>query len=687
MQGPLVVSRDWNHSVKFKPTFSIQPITILIITGLLLSLFSIFALIEFTQSRQAILRMMEDEGLVLLDALMAGAERSILAYEALENQMQDRILNTAYGIEALDYQSERGPLDLGSMAQRIGVSRIDLYDPQGRLEITSQTGRSSSEDTDIRTGDWIPPLQAGKDSVIIGLKGTITRDSRYFVAVRRRKGGAVVVSSEAENLLNLRREVGPGRFLQEIAGRPGVRDMVLQDTLGIRMASRGVRQMNSIRQDPFLMNLFRTEGQDSRIHVFEGSQGFEIVASFSVEGQQWGLFRIALSMTAYQNLLRSARIRLGLIAVSLIFLGIVGLGLVMTTQNVKVLQNAYLQVQTHTGEILQNLKDAVVAVNSGGKLTVFNKAAETIYETAQASVIGKSIPDLDLPLETLKETLKTGHEIKALEDRCTIKNKLKILRLNTSVVREAGNIDVVILVATEITREWHLEKQIRRQEKLEAMAALASGVAHEVRNPINAIGMIAQRFRKEFTPVSDKAEFMALAEVMNQEVKRIDRIIEQFLKFSRPPELRLKPLKISRLLRNIKIVFQSMAEAQNIEFQLEVRDDAVLNLDQDQLKQAILNLLKNSLEACRVKDRIRLLGTIEDKMYGLIVEDTGRGIPEAEFHRIFDLYYTTKPEGTGIGLPMAAQIIQGHGGSIEVKSRPEKGTVFRIELPLAKTEK
>ena len=175
--------------MKFKPKFSVQPITILIITVLLLSLFSLFALIEFTQSRQSILRIMEDEGLVLLDALMAGAERSILAYEALENQMQDRMLNTAYEIEALDYQSGARPLDLKSMAERLGVSRIDLFDQQGKQQMTSLSENIATADMVIRTEDWMTPLRAGKDSVIIGLKGRITRDSRYLVAVRRRKGG------------------------------------------------------------------------------------------------------------------------------------------------------------------------------------------------------------------------------------------------------------------------------------------------------------------------------------------------------------------------------------------------------------------------------------------------------------------------------------------------------------------
>ena len=173
---------------------------------------------------------------------------------------------------------------------------------------------------------------------------------------------------------------------------------------------------------------------------------------------------------------------------------------------------------------------------------------------------------------------------------------------------------------------------------------------------------------------------------MNHEVKRIDRIIEQFLKFARPSALQMKPQEIGNLLRDVGIVFQGMAESQHVQFQVHIEEDAVLNLDRDQMKQAIMNLLKNSLEACHAKDRIRLSGIPEENIYRLAVEDTGQGIPETELHRIFDLYYTTKPEGSGIGLPMVAQIIQGHGGSIEVKSQLKKGTLIQIELPLTETE-
>ena len=111
------------------------------------------------------------------------------------------------------------------------------------------------------------------------------------------------------------------------------------------------------------------------------------------------------------------------------------------------------------------------------------------------------------------------------------------------------------------------------------------------------------------------------------------------------------------------------------------------NLDQDQMRQAILNCLKNSLEACDSGDQICLTGSLEEHIYTLMIEDSGHGIPESELNRIFDLYYTTKPEGTGIGLPMVAQIIQGHEGTIEVKSQPGEGTLIHIELPEAKPGK
>ncbi len=320
-------------------------------------------------------------------------------------------------------------------------------------------------------------------------------------------------------------------------------------------------------------------------------------------------------------------------------------------------------------------------------MTVFNNAAESIFQMPRESVINHPVRDIETScFQYLVESLKTGKEVRALEERCLILNHWKSLRLNTSVVRNAsGIIDSAILVATDITHQRELEEQIQREAKLQAMGALASGVAHEVRNPINAIGMIAQRFRKEFRPVRDEEEYTLLTETMHQEVKRIDRIIRQFLEFSKPPSLHLSRVSVTRLFEDAAAVFSSSAAAAGVGFHMQA-ETVFLQLDADQMKQVLLNLLQNSLDACRPGNEIRLSGRSEGPDYLFCVMDNGTGIPPEALKRIFDLYYTTKPDGTGIGLPMVAQIVQAHGGTVHAESE-DGSTRFTIRLPKPDPEK
>ncbi|MBN2105709.1 PAS domain-containing protein [bacterium] len=664
---------------------SIQPVTLFVVTLILLTMFSVFALIEFFQSKHEILSIMEDEGLVLLDALMAGAERSVLAYEALESQMQNRLMDHAYAFETFDYHTYLNPEKINALATTFNLFRIEILNTRGVSIFRSGADLPAKIDDTQLIPKWLAPLFHGNgDSVLTGFgEGKYGRNSRYAVAVRRRRGGAIVVDADVMVLLEMRREVGPGRFVQEIGSRSGVVYVVLQDTLGIQMASRSVQQISSILKDPFLLRIFQEHGQASRIASFNHQEVFEIAASFHVEDQQIGLFRIGLTMNAYRSLMKSARIRLLFIGISLLFLGIVGFALVVVTQNVRLLSESYKQIQTHTGEILQNLEDAVVAVDGAGIITVFNSAAESIYQLRRDTVIGTRISEYSLScFELLKETLTTGEQIKAQENQCEIQNQQLILRLSTSVIRNSSKIiDAAILVASDITEQRQLEKQLQRQEKLQAMGALASGVAHEVRNPINAIGMIAQRFQKEFQPKKDLKEYQKLTRAMREEVGRINGIIQQFLEFAKPPALQCRILSIEKLFDDVHAVFNSSATSKKVIFEVKVNDQVVLDMDFDQMKQALLNLLNNGLDACRPGDRLNMSGYLENQSYIIEIKDTGRGIPESELGRIFDLYYTTKAEGTGIGLPMVVQIIQGHGGTIEVHSELNHGSCFKIRLP------
>jgi signal transduction histidine kinase len=222
----------------------------------------------------------------------------------------------------------------------------------------------------------------------------------------------------------------------------------------------------------------------------------------------------------------------------------------------------------------------------------------------------------------------------------------------------------------------------QRKDRMTAMGELASGVAHEIRNPLNAIGMIVQRFEREFMPTEGVEEYRTLARTVRSEVDRVNAIIRQFLDFARPPKLYRKSVDLDMFLDETATIVASKAEAKGIALHREFGGGGILSLDREQMKQAVLNLLINAIDATPAGGRIALRSVVGDKGVVVVeVTDTGSGIPQELRNRIFDPYFTTKEEGMGMGLSLTHRIVAEHGGSIEVESEVGKGSTFRIKVP------
>ncbi|HEB83682.1 MAG TPA: PAS domain-containing sensor histidine kinase, partial [Bacteroidetes bacterium] len=219
------------------------------------------------------------------------------------------------------------------------------------------------------------------------------------------------------------------------------------------------------------------------------------------------------------------------------------------------------------------------------------------------------------------------------------------------------------------------------RQRLAAMGSLASGVAREIRNPLNTVTMAAQRLDREFTPVEDAEEYHRLLHSMRGESSRIERIIEEFLRFARPPELVLTLGSLEVALGELAETFRPSCEARGVRFEVDLQPVPEFPFDSDQVKQAALNLLRNALDAAPDEGGIvRLVTRATENGAVIEVEDNGPGIPEEERGRIFDLYFTTKPDGTGVGLAMVHRIAVEHGGRVEVDDSPLAGAAFRIML-------
>jgi signal transduction histidine kinase len=230
-----------------------------------------------------------------------------------------------------------------------------------------------------------------------------------------------------------------------------------------------------------------------------------------------------------------------------------------------------------------------------------------------------------------------------------------------------------------------IERQLEKAERLSSLGQLAAGVAHEIRNPLNAISMATQRLKRDFIPVdSSKTEdFQNLSGVIRDEIKRLNGIIEEFLTFSKSRRLELSNFSVTEVLQKIVSLIREEASTRGITIETKWREaPAIIPMDINKLQQAFLNLIKNAMESLTAEGEIIITVDKEGKNYIVVsISDTGCGMTTEEIERIFNPEYTTKEKGLGLGIPLACEIIRGHGGDIRVISRKGKGTTFEVVLP------
>jgi len=228
-----------------------------------------------------------------------------------------------------------------------------------------------------------------------------------------------------------------------------------------------------------------------------------------------------------------------------------------------------------------------------------------------------------------------------------------------------------------------MEGKLRQAQRLSALGNLAAGVAHDVRNPLNAIKLLSSHalsmLETEEHPAGKSLH------TIRTEVDRLEEIVSSFLSLARETELCREPRELEPLLQECVRLFQKDAEARNVRLTCDLRTPGVvLMLDPKQWVRAILNVLLNALEACPEGGRVRLFSRLTETTCEIEIRDDGPGLPKETVERVFDPYYTTKPGGTGLGLSITRGIVEEHGGTIELTSSPGLGCQVLITLPIEK---
>ena len=230
-----------------------------------------------------------------------------------------------------------------------------------------------------------------------------------------------------------------------------------------------------------------------------------------------------------------------------------------------------------------------------------------------------------------------------------------------------------------------MTRQLEKAARLSSLGQLAAGVAHEIRNPLNAISMASQRLKREYMPADEEKskEFTIMTGVIRDEIRRLNGIIEEFLTFSKSRRLELHDCPVQDVLQKIVNLIAEESAARGISLRTDwANEPIVIPMDMDKLQQALFNFVKNAMESISGDGIVTLsVRNAEKGRVSIRITDTGCGMTTEEVERIFNPEYTTKEKGLGLGLTLAHEIIRGHGGEIRVLSRKGAGTTFEILLP------
>jgi PAS domain S-box-containing protein len=336
--------------------------------------------------------------------------------------------------------------------------------------------------------------------------------------------------------------------------------------------------------------------------------------------------------------------------------------------------------------VVDQLEDGLIFLNRDHKILFFNKAAEAVIERSVEEVLGQPLEDVLEPSHPLRPLLAQGAEGTVGFRNRTIalpqNGKSREFLVSAFSVTDAQKTMGAMVLLKDLDSIKTFQSLISYSARLTALGRLTSGVAHEMKNPLNAM-MIHLELLKEKLKASSEGVRENL-EVIESEIKRLDRAVLGFLKFARPQELMLRPVGLNALLQNIVTLLEAEWQKAGIRFAFQPASSLPsITGDEEPLHQAFLNILLNACQAMPTGGTVRIATEVEGRgTVKVTIADEGVGIPSEDLEKIFALYYTTKPEGSGIGLSLVYRTVQLHDGSIDVSSEIGRGTTATIRFPV-----
>jgi PAS domain S-box-containing protein len=355
-------------------------------------------------------------------------------------------------------------------------------------------------------------------------------------------------------------------------------------------------------------------------------------------------------------------------------------------QQLRGVHEIFSTLRENMNSVMAGMEDGLILFTREARAIMVSPAAEKFLGAPAGHFLGRRVSEIFPVGHPLHEVLHVEgdefREIAAETDLATIEGPKRV-SVSVQSIQEEGERMGALVTLRDLDSIESINTQLQVSERLAALGRITAGVAHEVKNPLNSMRLWLENL-KEFLPADADGGAQQAVQVLDKEIDRLDAVVKRFLDFTRPMEVLLEATQLADILKEVMEVAQPQLQKANVQVaQLLPIDVPQVYVDRALLKQAVLNLVLNAVEAMPNGGKLHLVLSRRGEMAEITVGDTGKGIPPENKQKIFQLFFTTRPGGSGIGLASTFRIVQLHNGSIDFTSEVGRGTTFRIELPLA----
>ncbi len=639
------------------------------------------ALFEYYSTKNDLMHLWGDQSRLVAETIVRGSENMLRYDEEIFAERRNRLKEdglTIRQLDSLDYPDKKRLLQFAR--KRIG-GRLIFLDRQGR-PIMRHKSRKPHESMPLIQQRFLQLVHSmAPDSNILLIDPAHSpRTVPPGILIRRAQNRGYIYVLYRPSISNkMFRFHRLHRWLAQITRSPNI--LFIQLERGPRILA----QTGTLRLPPLpLEQQNKIEKFSYRITQFNNQKIFDYIQKMP-DGL---IIRVGISASPLEHLQSGLIRRLLLNSFLLILIGFIVLRFFINKQNFSFLQEKLRKVETSTSAILKNMGEGIIAVNEKGGIELLNPWARDHLQIDTSRSL--HLQHLPLPASVKQAVL---HFEEFTDVAFAFNNRYLLLSGRAiefkSTEKEGKHKRFFLIIVRDFTSQKELEEMRNRRSKLLAMGALAGRVAHEIRNPLNGIAMLAQRLQKEFEPLQNQEEYQEMTSAIRLETQRINAIVQSFLQYAKTPEMHFERVPLDTFLQNLYPVLQAAGDNP---IHIISKTGTEVRMDQNQMKQVLINLVKNAMEAAPPDTPVTVQSRRTKKGVEIHVEDKGPGIPQEIADRIFDLYFTTKNNGTGLGLSIVEKIVHSHGGRIWMESPyiqngiECRGTRFIIELNVAGDE-